>query len=72
MLLIELFNGDADIPSLFGLTGRRLLFGYRKYLKTITTDNGSEFAANYFADNTSLKNPTNDFSDEYMRNIGRK
>lgn len=23
----------------------RLLFGYRKYLKTITTDNGSEFAA---------------------------
>lgn len=24
----------------------RLLFGYRKYLKTITTDNYSEFAAN--------------------------
>lgn len=23
----------------------RMLYGYRKYLKTITTDNGSEFAA---------------------------
>lgn len=26
-------------------TAIRLLFAYRKYLKTITTDNGSEFAA---------------------------
>ena len=24
----------------------RMLYGYRRYLKTITTDNGSEFAAN--------------------------
>lgn len=86
----------------------RLLFGYRKYLKTITTDNGSEFAAHlditaglrqkglpdvsvYFADSycswqkgavenvnklirqyLPKKSNFNDFSDEYIRNIGRK
>lgn len=86
----------------------RLLFGYRKYLKTITTDNGSEFAAHldisaglrmkgkpdvkvYFADSYCSwqkgavenvnklirqyipKNSNfNDFSDEYIRNVGRK
>lgn len=86
----------------------RLLFGYRKYLKTITTDNGSEFAAHlditaglrmkgmpdvkvYFADSycswqkgavenvnklirqyIPKKSNFNDFSDEYIRNVGRK
>lgn len=86
----------------------RLLFGYRKYLKTITTDNGSEFAAHlditaglrfkglpdvivYFADSycswqkgavenvnklirqyIPKKSNFNEFSDEYIRNVGRK
>jgi len=86
----------------------RLLFGYLKYLKTITTDNGSEFAAHlditadlrmkglpdvtvYFADSycswqkgavenvnklirqcIPKKSNFNDFSDEYIRNVGRK
>ena len=86
----------------------RLLFGYRKYLKTITTDNGSEFAAHleitaglrcrglpdvtvYFADSycswqkgavenvnklirqyIPKKSNFNDFSDEYIKNVGRK
>ena len=86
----------------------RLLFGYRKYLKTITTDNGSEFAAHlditaglrmkglpdvtvYFADSycswqkgavenvnklirqyIPKKSNFNDFSDEYIRKVGRK
>lgn len=86
----------------------RLLYGYRKYLKTITTDNGSEFAAHlditaglrmkgmpdvkvYFADSycswqkgavenvnklirqyIPKKSNFNDFSDEYIRNVGRK
>lgn len=86
----------------------RLLFAYRKYLKTITTDNGSEFAAHlditaglrmkglpdvivYFADSycswqkgavenvnklirqyIPKKSNFNDFSDEYIKNVGRK
>lgn len=86
----------------------RMLYGYRKYLKTITTDNGSEFAAHlditaglrvrgmddvkvYFADSycswqkgavehenklirqyIPKKSNFNDFSDEYIRNVGRK
>ena len=86
----------------------RQLFGYRKYLRTITTDNGSEFAAHlditaglrvkgmpdvkvYFADSycswqkgavenvnklirqyIPKKSNFNDFSDEYIRNVGRK
>ena len=86
----------------------RMLYGYRKYLKTITTDNGSEFAAHlditaglrmrgmpdvtvYFADSYCSwqkgavehenklirqyipKNSNfNDFSDNYVRNVGRK
>ena len=86
----------------------RLLFGYRKYSKTITTDNGSEFAAHlditaglrfkglpditvYFADSycswqkgavenvnklirqyIPKKSNFNDFSDEYIKNVGRK
>ncbi len=86
----------------------RLLFPYRKYLKTITTDNGSEFAAHlditaglrmkglpdvtvYFADSycswqkgavenvnklirqyIPKKSNFNEFSDEYIRNVGRK
>lgn len=86
----------------------RQLYGYRKYLKTITTDNGSEFAAHleitaglrmkgmpdvkvYFADSycswqkgavenvnklirqyIPKKSNFNDFSDEYIRNVGRK
>ncbi|MCM1518823.1 MAG: IS30 family transposase [Pseudoflavonifractor sp.] len=86
----------------------RQLFAYRKYLRTITTDNGSEFAAHlditagltvkglpevrvYFADSycpwqkgavenvnklirqyIPKKSNFNDFSDEYIRNVGRK
>lgn len=86
----------------------RMLFAYRKYLKTITTDNGSEFAAHldisaglrmkglddvtvYFADSycswqkgavenvnklirqyIPKKSNFNDFSDNYIRNVGRK
>lgn len=86
----------------------RMLFGYRKYLRTITTDNGSEFASHlditaglrvrgmpdvivYFADSycswqkgavehenklirqyIPKKSNFNDFSDEYVRKIGRK
>ena len=86
----------------------RMLYGYRKYLKTITTDNGSEFAAHleitaglrirgmddvtvYFADSycswqkgavehenklirqyIPKKSNFNDFSDNYVRNVGRK
>lgn len=86
----------------------RLLFGYRKHLKTITTDNGSEFAAHlditaglsvkglpdvtvYFADSycswqkgavenanklirqyIPKKSNFNDFSDQYIKNVGRK
>ena len=86
----------------------RLLFAYRKCLKTITTDNGSEFAAHqditkglrlrgkedvivYFADSycswqkgavehenklirqyLPKKSNFNDFSDEYIRKIGKK
>ncbi|NPE26365.1 IS30 family transposase, partial [Prevotella sp. PCHR] len=86
----------------------RMLFAYRKYLKTITTDNGSEFAAHlditaglrvkglndvtvYFADSycswqkgavenvnklirqyIPKKSNFNDFSDNYIRNVGKK
>lgn len=86
----------------------RLLFAYRKYLKTITTDNGSEFAAHlditaglrfkgmpdvtvYFADSycswqkgavenvnklirqyIPKKSNFNDFSDEFIKNVGKK
>ena len=86
----------------------RMLYGYRKYLKTITTDNGSEFAAHleittglrmrgmddvtvYFADSycswqkgavehenklirqyIPKKSNFNDFSDNFVRNVGRK
>ena len=86
----------------------RMLYGYRRYLKTITTDNGSEFAAHlditaglrirgmpdvtvYFADTycswqkgavehenklirqyIPKKSNFNDFSDNYIRNVGRK
>lgn len=86
----------------------RMLYGYRKYLKTITTDNGSEFAAHleitarlkmrgmydvtvYFADSycswqkgavehenklirqyIPKKSNFNDFSDIFVRNVGRK
>ncbi|WP_304408270.1 IS30 family transposase, partial [Bacteroides acidifaciens] len=86
----------------------RMLYAYRKYLKTITTDNGSEFAAHleitaglrmrgmsdvtvYFADSycswqkgavehenklirqyIPKKSNFNDFSDNFVRNVGRK
>ena len=86
----------------------RMLYGYRKCLKTITTDNGSEFAAHleitaglrmrgmddvtvYFADSycswqkgavehenklirqyIPKRSNFNDFSDEFVRNVGRK
>lgn len=86
----------------------RLLYAYRKYVKTITTDNGGEFAAHlditaglrmkglpdvivYFADSycswqkgavenvnklirqyIPKKSNFNDFSDEYIKNVGRK
>lgn len=86
----------------------RQLFAYRKCLRTITTDNGSEFAAHlditaglsvkgrpdvkvYFADSycswqkgavenvnklirqyIPKKSNFKDFSDEYIRNVGRK
>lgn len=86
----------------------RMLYGYRKYLRTITTDNGSEFAAHrditaglripglpdvtvYFADSycswqkgavehenklirqyIPKKANFNDFSDQYVRNVGKK
>lgn len=86
----------------------RMLYGYRKYLKTITTGNGSEFAAHleittglrmrgmddvtvYFADSycswqkgavehenklirqyIPKKSNFNDFSDNFVRNVGRK
>lgn len=86
----------------------RMLFAYRKHLKTITTDNGSEFAAHlditaglrvkglddvivYFADSycswqkgavenvnklirqyIPKKSNFNDFSDKYIRNVGKK
>ncbi len=86
----------------------RMLFAYRKYLKTITTDNGSELAAHlditaglrvkglndvtvYFADSycswqkgavenvnklirqyIPKKSNFNDFSDNYIRNVGKK
>lgn len=86
----------------------RMFYGYRKYLKTITTDNGSEFAAHlditaglrmrgmpyetvFFADSycswqkgavehenklirqyIPKKSNFNDFSDNYVRNVGRK
>lgn len=106
VLLERLKHGKKARP--LAKTVVRLLFGYRKYLKTITTDNGSEFAAHleitaglrlngrpdvtvYFADSycswqkgavenvnklirqyIPKKSNFNDFSDEYIRNVGRK
>lgn len=43
VMLERLKHGKKAKPLAKVVT--RLLFGYRKYLKTITTDNGSEFAA---------------------------
>lgn len=106
VLLERLKHGKKAKP--LAKTVIRLLFGYRKYLRTITTDNGSEFAAHlditaglrvkgrpdvkvYFADSycswqkgavenvnklirqyIPKKSNFNDFSDEYIRNVGRK
>ena len=106
VLLERLKHGKKAKP--LAQTVVRLLFGYRKYLKTITTDNGSEFAAHlditaglrmrgrpdvtvFFADSycswqkgavenvnklirqyIPKKSNFNDFSDEYIRSVGRK
>lgn len=106
VLLERLKHGKKAKPLAKAVV--RLLFGYRKYLKTITTDNGSEFAAHlditaglrfkglpdvtvYFADSycswqkgavenvnklirqyIPKKSNFNDFSDEYIKNVGRK
>jgi len=106
VLLERLLHGKKAKPLAKVVV--RLLFGYRRYLKTITTDNGSEFAAYlditaglrikglpdvtvYFADSycswqkgavenvnklirqyIPKKSNFNDFSDEYIRNVGRK
>jgi len=106
VLLEKLKHGKKAKP--LAKTVVRLLFGYRKYVKTITTDNGSEFAAHlditaglhirgmpdvivYFADSycswqkgavenvnklirqyIPKKSNFSDFSDEFVRNVGRK
>lgn len=106
VMMEKLPHGKKALP--LAHTVVRMLYGYRKYLKTITTDNGSEFAAHleitaglrirgmddvtvYFADiycswqkgaveheNKLIrqyipkKSNFNDFSDNYVRNVGRK
>lgn len=106
ILMEKLPYGRKAMPV--AQTVARLLFPYRKSLKTITTDNGCEFAAHleitrllsmkgrekvvvYFADSYSSwqkgaienankllrkyipkKSNFDDFSDEYIKNVGRK
>ena len=106
VLLERLRHGKKAAPLAKAVV--RLLFGYRRYIRTITTDNGSEFAAHlditaglrirgmpdvtvYFADSycswqkgavenvnklirqyIPKKSNFNDFSDEYIKNVGRK
>lgn len=106
VMLERLRHGKKAKP--LAQTAVRLMFGYREHLKTITTDNGSEFAAHlditaglrmkghpditvYFADSycswqkgavenvnklirqyIPKKSNFNDFSDEYIKNVGRK
>ena len=106
VMMEKLPHGKKAAP--LARTVVRMLYGYRKYLKTITTDNGSEFAAHlditaglrmrglddvtvYFADSycswqkgavehenklirqyIPKKSNFNDFSDNYVRNVGRK
>lgn len=106
VMMEKLPHGKKAVP--LAKTVVRMLFGYRKFVKTITTDNGSEFAAHlditaglrvrgmldvtvYFADSycswqkgavehenklirqyIPKKSNFNDFSDNYVRNVGRK
>lgn len=106
VMMERLPHGKKAVP--LARTVVRMLYGYRRYLKTITTDNGSEFAAHlditaglrirgmpdvtvYFADTycswqkgavehenklirqyIPKKSNFNDFSDNYIRNVGRK
>jgi len=106
-VLLERLKDGKKAKPLAKVVVRRL-FGYRKYLKTITTDNDSEFAAHlditaglrmkglpdvtvYFADSycswqkvavenvnkligqyIPKKSNFNYFSDEYIKNVGRK
>lgn len=106
VMMEKLPHGKKAAP--LARTVIRLLYAYRKYLKTITTDNGSEFAAHleitaglrihgmddvtvYFADSycswqkgavehenklirqyIPKKSNFNDFSNNYVRNVGRK
>ena len=106
VMMEKLPHGKKAAP--LAKTVVRMLFGYRKFLKTITTDNGSEFAAHlditeglrvrgmpdvtvYFADSycswqkgavehqnklirqyIPKKSNFNDFSDSYVRNVGKK
>ena len=106
VMMERLPHGKKAVP--LARTVVRMLYGYRRYLKTITTDNGSEFAAHlditaglrirgmpdvtvYFADTycswqkgavehenklirqyITKKSNFNDFSDNYIRNVGRK
>lgn len=106
VMMEKLPHGKKASP--LACTVVRMLYGYRKYLKTITTDNGSEFAAHleittglrmrgmddvtvYFADSycswqkgavehenklirqyIPKKSNFNDFSDNFVRNVGRK
>ena len=106
VMMEKLTHGKKAAP--LAQTVVRLLYGYRKYLKTITTDNGSEFAGHleitaglrvrgmpdvkvYFADSycswqkgavehenklirqyIPKKANFDDFSDQYVRNVGRK
>lgn len=106
VMMEKLPHGKKAVP--LARTVVRMLYGYRRYLKTITTDNGSEFAAHlditaglrmrgmpdvtvYFADSycswqkgavehenklirqyIPKKSNFNDFSDNFVRNVGRK
>ncbi len=106
VMLEKLPHGRKSAP--LAKTVVRMLYGYRKYVKTITTDNGPEFASHlditaglhirgqddvfvYFADSycswqkgavenvnklirqyIPKKSNFNDFSDQYVKNIGKK
>lgn len=106
VMMEKLPHGKKAAP--LARTVVRMLYAYRRCLKTITTDNGSEFAAHlditaglrmrgmddvtvYFADSycswqkgavehenklirqyIPKKSNFNDFSDNYVRNVGRK
>ncbi len=71
ILIEKLPQGRKALPTARAMA--RLLFPYRKYVKTITTDNGCEFAAHIEITNTPpKKSDFNDFTDRRIMEIQKK